>query len=74
MLSTSVNITNRNWIEITIDNVDEVYDVPVNRLVIGYIQGGMTVARMYQDMSPSINTMAKLGGYYFYVLPEIVDK
>ena len=63
-----------NWIKITIDNVDEVYDIPVNRLVIGYIQGGMTIARMYQDMSPSINTMAKFGGYYYYYLPEIVEK
>ena len=63
-----------NWIEITIDNADEVYDVPVNRLVIGYIQGGMTVARMCQDMTPTINTMAKYGGYYYYVLPEIVVK
>lgn len=62
---------NNGWAEITLDNVDEVYGIQVNRLSIAWVQGGMTVCRMLQDMSPTLYTMAKIGGYYYMELPEL---
>jgi hypothetical protein len=59
------------WTEITPDNMSEVYNIQVNRLVIAWEQGGMTVCRMLQDISPTISTMAKIGGYYYMELPEL---
>lgn len=59
------------WTEITPDNMSEVYNIQVNRLVIAWKQGGMTVCRMLQDISPTISTMAKIGGYYYMELPEL---
>ena len=62
---------NNGWTEITPDNMSEVYNIQVNRLVIAWEQGGMTVYRMLQDISPTISTMAKFGGYYYMELPEL---
>ena len=59
------------WTEITPDNMSEVYNIQVNRLVIAWKQGGMTICRMFQDISPTISTMAKIGGYYYMELPEL---
>ena len=59
------------WTEITPDNMSEVYNIQVNRLVIAWEQGGMTICRMFQDISPTISTMAKIGGYYYMELPEL---
>lgn len=59
------------WTEITPDNMSEVYNIQINRLVIAWKQGGMTVCRMLQDISPTISTMAKIGGYYYMELPEL---
>ena len=59
------------WTEITQDNEEEVYNINPNRLAIAWVQGGMTICRLYQDVSPTISTMAKLRGYYYMELPEI---
>ena len=64
-------LSNNGWAEITPDNMEEVYNIQVNRLVIAWVQGGMTVCRMLQDISPTISTMAKIGGYYYMELPEL---
>jgi hypothetical protein len=59
------------WVEITPDNEEEVYDVPPERLVTANITNGLVFYSSYNDMSISIATMAKYGGYYYYVLPEL---
>lgn len=62
---------NNSWTEITPDNEEEVYDAPPERLVIANIINGLVFYSTYNDMSISIATMAKYGGYYYYVLPEL---
>ena len=59
------------WTEITKDNEEGVYNIPRERLVIANIVNGQMFCKSYDDMSSSISTMAKLGGYYFYELPEL---
>lgn len=59
------------WTEITPDNEEEVYDTPPERLVIANIINRFVFYSSYNDMSMSIATMAKHGGYYYYVLPEL---
>lgn len=61
------------WIKITQDNQEEVYNVQPNRLVIAWEHGGMTICRMYEDVSPTISTMAKMGNYYYMELPNLED-
>lgn len=62
---------NNGWTEITPDNEEEVYDAPPERLVIANIINGLVFYSSYNDMSMSIATMAKYGGYYYYVLPDL---
>ncbi len=59
------------WTEITEDNMEEVYNIQVNRLVIAHRHDSMTVCEMYHNMSPAISTMSKMGGYYYMELPEL---
>jgi hypothetical protein len=59
------------WVEITPDNEEEVYDAPPDRLVIANIVNGLIFYTNYTDVSISIATMAKHGGSYYYVLPEL---
>ena len=47
------------------------YDTPPERLVVANIINGLLFYSIYNDMSMSIVTMAKHGGYYYYVLPEL---
>lgn len=56
------------WTEITDDNMDAVYNMDTDRLVIAHDFIGM---RMYRDCAPTISTMAKRGGYYYIELPEL---
>ena len=62
---------NNGWTEITPDNVDEVYRFDQNRLVVQLNNGNYPTTRMCRDFSSTLSTMAKMGGYYFYVLPEL---
>lgn len=60
-----------NWTEITKDNEAEVYHLPEERLVILNTNVEYNGIHMYGDIFPSICTMAKHGGYYYIVLPEL---
>jgi hypothetical protein len=62
------------WTEITEDNMDEVYNKDGNRLVIACKFLDDTMYRMNADMSPTISTMAKRGGYYYIELPELTNE
>lgn len=64
-------INKYRWIEITPDNEEEVYNAPIDRLVIANIINGQIFYTNCLEMSISIATMAKYGGYYYYVLPEL---
>ena len=59
------------WIEITPDNVDEVYNINIDLLMIAFKLGDTYYYTRKKDMSPTLNTLAKSGGYYCYVLPEL---
>ena len=56
---------NNSWIEITPDNVDMIDD---GSIVI--VTDGMYYNKA-SEWHLSIGTMAKYGGYYYYVLPEL---
>ena len=52
------------WTELTNDNVDE-----INADLIVVTDG--SYYKMANDWHASLSTLAKLGGYYYYVLPEL---
>ena len=62
---------NNGWTEITPDNEEEVYNIPPERIVVSHVVNGLIYYSSYGDMYCSIATMAKHGGYYYYVLPEL---
>lgn len=55
---------NNGWTELTPDNVDE-----INADLIVVTDG--TYHKMANDWHASLSTLAKVGGYYYYVLPEL---
>ncbi len=59
------------WTEITDENMDAVYNMDTNRLVIAMKFLGKELYMMYRDWAPAISTMAKSGGYYYIELPEL---
>lgn len=70
-MENQVSRTINGWEEITTDNMVELYQV-ADRLVIhhNYFKGHAQTD-MANRFSETISTMAKLGGYYYYVLPEL---
>lgn len=55
------------WTEITPDNVDSIYDKVIKRVIV-------TDGNEYKpvlDWHCGLSTMAKCGGYYYYILPEL---
>ena len=62
---------NNGWTEITPDNVEEVRKTDVGRLMIAVITHGEPYYMEYREMFRELDEMAKLGGYYYYVLPEL---
>lgn len=64
-------VIDNGWTEITPDNVEEVYNIDQNRLVVQLNNGNYPMTRMCRDFSATLSTMAKTGGYYYYVLPEL---
>jgi hypothetical protein len=56
------------WTEITPDNVEELYDKPI---AVAWKYEGKTYYSLAGDCTISLSTMAKHGGYYYYVLPEL---
>lgn len=63
--------SNNGWTEITPDNEEEVYNLEPERIVIANIVNGLMFYTPLFDMHITISTMAKQGGYYYYVLPEL---
>ena len=59
---------NNGWTEITPDNVDDIKKIDVGRLSFAYQSPKGWV--LYQ-IRMSLDFMAKHGGYYYYVLPEL---
>ena len=59
---------NNGWTEITPDNVEELYDKPI---AVAWKYEGKTYYSLAGDCTISLATMAKYGGYYYYVLPEL---
>ena len=60
------------WTEITPDNVEEFYKVDAYRIVIAVIdKNQITYYTRYAEMSTSLGAMAKIGGCYGFVLPEL---
>ena len=57
---------NNGWTEITQDNVDSIYDEALPRVIV-------TDGKEYKpalDWGMSLSTMAKSGGYWFYLVPK----
>lgn len=57
------------WTEITPDNVEELYKSK-ERVCVAFICNG-EVSYMCGQFGLTLSTMAKYGGYYYYVLPEL---
>ena len=61
-------MSSNGWTEITPDNVEELYDKPI---AVAWKYEGKTYYSLAGDCTISLSTMAKYGGYYYYVLPEL---
>lgn len=62
------NSTFNGWTEITPDNVEELYD---KHIAVAWKYEGKTYHSLAGDLAISLATMAKYGGYYYFVLPEL---
>ena len=60
---------NNGWTEITPDNVEELYESK-ERVCVAFVCNG-EVSYMCGQFGITLSTMAKYGGYYYYVLPEL---
>ena len=58
-----------SWTEITPDNVDEIKNIE-KRVVVASIHHNVTFYRCLYDVN-GLNSMAKNGGYFYYVLPKL---
>ena len=59
------------WREITVDNQDEVYNIPEERLMIAWCpKPNIVISQMLKDFYVTRSTMAKLGGYYYLEIPK----
>lgn len=57
------------WTEITPDNVEELYESK-ERVCVAFVCNG-EVSYMCGQFGITLSTMAKIGGYYYYVLHEL---
>ena len=63
---------NNGWTEITPDNEHELTDELIERTVIGWRdRGNRQHIVAFANRAIGVGTMAKYGGYYYYVLPEL---
>jgi hypothetical protein len=63
---------NNGWTEITPDNEHELTDKLIGRAVIGWLDScNRQHIVAFADCAMGVGTMAKYGGYYYYVLPEL---
>lgn len=61
-----------DWTEITPDNEHELTDKLIGRVVIGWLDScNRQHIVAFADCAMGVGTMAKYGGYYFHVLPEL---
>jgi hypothetical protein len=61
-----------SWTEITPDNEHELTDELIGRAVIGWRDScNRQHIVAFADCAMGVVTMAKYGGYYYYVLPEL---
>ena len=65
---------NNCWTEITPDNVEEVRKTDVGRLMIAVITHGEPYYMEYREMFRELDEMAELGGFYYYILPELKNE
>ena len=63
------NDTFNGWTEITPNNVEELYESK-ERVCVAFVCNG-EVSYMCGQFGITLSTMAKYGGYYYYVLPEL---
>ena len=61
---------NNGWTEITPDNVDDIYNLAESRFV-DVLDSRIMVVKGINDWCWTLSTMSKMGGYYYYVLPEL---
>lgn len=62
------------WKEITRNNCDTVYELDSQDypIMIAYkLDDNYITYHNLRDITPSIGTMAKVGGYYYIVLPKL---
>ena len=62
------NSTFNGWTEITPDNVDDIEEAVTGRLSIAYVT---KKGYVLYGVSLPLKSMAKNGGFYYYVLPEL---
>ena len=63
------NNTFNGWTEITPNNVEELNESK-ERVCVAFVCNG-EVSYMCGQFGLTLSTMAKYGGYYYYVLPEL---
>jgi len=61
---------NDGWTEITPDNVESLKHVEEKRIVIANKHNGSIFYRCLHDIN-GLDSMAKQGGYYYNILPEL---
>lgn len=60
------------WTKITSSKISEIDTLNPNRVVISWLDNlNRMQSVMLIDCRMAITTMVKLGGYYYYVLPEL---
>ena len=63
------NKTFNGWTEITPNNVEELYESKERVCVAFVCNGEVSYTLVHSNIT--LSTMAKYGGYYYYVLPEL---
>lgn len=59
------------WAKIISSEISKIETLDLNRVVVAWLDNlNRMQSVMLVDCSMAITTMVKLGGYYYYVLPE----
>lgn len=59
------------WTEITPDNMDEVDCIPRDKVIVGWICNEEFRSCSLSTFWITLKSIAKEGGFYYYVLPEL---
>lgn len=65
------DVIDNGWKEITPDNMDEVYCIPKDKVVIGWICNKEFRSCSLSCFWFTLKSIVKEGGFYYYVLPEL---